>query len=110
MRALAIAAFFLGIGLAGEPLMPVHALVAAGVLVVVTLVLERRPTPVVVFAAAVLELMFVCFVQHDEVYPGTGVVAFGLAMLSLASLGRPYAPVVIGSLGALLGTGLFFLL
>jgi hypothetical protein len=110
LRAVGIAAFFLGIGMAGEPFAPVRALIAAVILAVFVLALERGSTPVVVFAVGFLGVLLACFIQHNEIYPGTGVVAFGLGVLSVASLGRTYAPLVVSSLGAVVGTSLFLLL
>jgi hypothetical protein len=127
MRAAAIAAFFLGIGLAGEPFGPLHALVAALLLVIFTLLLERNATPLKGFILAFFGVMVTCALQHANVnpltapvdysgqiyygfYPGSAVVALGLGILVAASFGRRTAPEVISGAGAVVGTALFFLL
>jgi hypothetical protein len=127
MRAAAIAAFFLGIGLAGEPLMPLHALVAALLLMILVLLLERNPTPLKGFIVAFVGVLLTSAIQHADsnllvapvdytgqvwygLYPGSGVVALGLGILVATSFGRRTAPEVISGLGAVVGTSLFFLL
>jgi hypothetical protein len=127
MRAAAIAAFFLGIGLAGEPLQPIHALVAGLLLAILTLLLERNPTPLKGFIVAFLGVLITAALQHANVnpltapvdytgevyyglYPGAGVVALGLGLLVAASFGRRTAPEVISGAGAVVGVCLFFLL
>jgi hypothetical protein len=127
IRAAAIAAFFLGIGLAGEPFQPIHALVAALIVAILCLVLERNGTPLRGFIVAFLGVMITTALQHADVnpltapvdytgqvyyglYPGSAVVALGLGLLVAASYGRRTAPEVISGLGAVVGTSLFFLL
>ena len=127
MRAAAIAAFFLGVGLAGEPFQPLHALVAALIVAILCLVLERNGTPLRGFLLAFFGTMIATALQHANVnpltqpidysgqvyygiYPGSAVVALGLGLVVAASYGRRTAPEVIGGLGAVVGTGLFFLL
>lgn len=110
LRSVAIAAFFLGIGMAGEPFAPLHALLAAAILMLVAVALEQRATPLIVFLFALAGVLLTCNLQHGEIYPGTGVVGLGLGGLAAASLGRPTAPAAVAVLGTLVGTGLFFLL
>ena len=110
LRAVAIAAFFLGIGLAGEPLSPQHALLAAAILALVAVALEASATALIVFLSAVAAVLVTCYVQHGEIYPGSGIVAIGLGGLAASSMGRPWAPALIAVLGTAVGTALFFLL
>jgi hypothetical protein len=127
IRAAAIAAFFLGVGLAGEPFQPLHALVAALIVAILCLVLERNGTPLRGFLVAFFGTMITTALQHANVnpltapvdysgqvyyglYPGSAVVALGLGLLVAASYGRRTAPEVISGLGAVVGTSLFFLL
>jgi hypothetical protein len=127
MRAAAIAAFFLGVGLAGEPLQPIHALVAALLVAILALLLERRASPLTGFIVAFAGVLITCALQHADVnpltapidytgqfyyglYPGSGVVALGLGLVVAISFGRRTAPEVIAALGAIVGTCLFFLL
>lgn len=127
MRAAAIAAFFLGIGLAGEPFQPIHALVSALIVAILCLALERNGTPLRGFIVAFFGTMITTALQHADVnpltapvdysgqvyygiYPGSAVVALGLGLLVAASYGRRTAPEVISGLGAVVGTSLFFLL
>ena len=110
LRAVAIAAFFLGVGMAGEPFAPLHALIAGVIVVAVALIFERRTTPLMVFLVGFFGVLFVCYLQHHEIYPGSGVVGIGLGALGASSYGRRTAPAVIAGLGALVGVALFFLL
>jgi hypothetical protein len=127
MRAAAIAAVFLGIGLAGEPFMPLHALVAALIVAVLCVALERKGTPLTGFIVAFFGTLITTALQHANtnpllapvdytgqvyygIYPGGVVVALGLGLLVAASYGRRTAPEVISGLGAVVGTSLFFLL
>lgn len=96
--------------MAGEPLEPLHVLLAAALLLLFAVALDRRPTTLLVFAFGFAGVLLSCFVQHSEVYPGTGIVGLGLGGLGAASFGRPHAPGVILVLGAVIGTALFFLL
>ena len=109
-RAVAIAAFFLGIGMAGEPFVPLRAALAAGILLLVAVAVERRASPLVTFLVAFVGVMLTCYLQHDEIYPGTGIVGIGLGALAAASLGRRTAPALVATLGTVVGAGLFFLL
>lgn len=109
LAAVATAAFFLGIGLAGEPLEPLRALVAAVVLAVAAVVLARVASPLVTFTVAFVGVIGTCALQHGAVYPGTGVLALGLGGLAASSFGRKMAPALIAAIGAALGSGLFFI-
>lgn len=109
LGAVAVAAFFLGIGLAGEPLGPLRALIAGAVLIAVVILLGSRASPLTTFLVAFFGVVLTCFAQHGAVYPGTGVVALGLGGLAASSFGRRMAPALIASLGAVIGSGLFFL-
>lgn len=108
--AVAIAAFFLGVGMAGAPFMPLHALLAIAVLLLVATALDRRQTPLIVFLFGLSGVLLTCYVQHGEIYPGTGIVGIGLGGLAAASLGRRTAPALVSVLGTVVGASLFFLL
>lgn len=108
--AVAIAAFFLGLGMAGEPFAPLRALLALAVLLLIALAFDRRSSPLIVFLFAFSGVLLTCYLQHDEIYPGTGIVGLGLGGLAASSLGRRTAPPFVAALGTLVGTGLFFLL
>lgn len=110
LRAVAIAAFFLGIGMAGEPFAPLHALLAAALLFLFAVALEPRSSPLIIFLFALAGVLLTCDLQHGEIYPGTGVVGLGLGGLAASSFGRHTAPAAVVVLGTLVGTGLFFLL
>ncbi|HZY98752.1 MAG TPA: hypothetical protein VFE36_04195 [Candidatus Baltobacteraceae bacterium] len=127
VRAVGIAAFFLGVGLAGQPLQIGHALVAAAVIVLLTLALSRPASPLQIFAVAFFGVLIATSLSHAyigpstrpasfaqqlylNVYPGSGVVGVGLGLLGAASLGRKDAPKVIAAIGAVVGVALFFLL
>lgn len=110
LLAVVAAAFFLGIGLAGEPLNPMRALVAGIILAAAAILLGWKASPLVTFVVAFLGVALTCFLQHGEVYPGTGVVALGLGALGASSFGRRTAPAVIAGIGVLVGTGMFLLL
>ncbi len=110
LRAVAIAALFLGVGMAGSPLEPLHVLLAAALLLLFAVALEQKPTTLLVFLFGFAGVLLACYVQHAEVYPGTGVVGVGLGGLAAASYGRPHAPPAVAVLGTVIGTTLFFLL
>jgi hypothetical protein len=110
LLAVAIAAFFLGIGMAGEPLNAPRAIVAGVILTVAAFVLGGRASPLATFLVAFLGVLLACYLQHGEIYPGTGVVALGLGGLAASSYGRAMAPTVIAVLGTLVGVSLFLLL
>lgn len=110
LRGVSIAAFFLGIGMAGEPFVPMHALLAALILAFIAIGFEKRSSPLLTFLVGFLGVMLTCYLQHNEVYPGTGVVGFGLGALAATSLGRRTAPAAVAVIGTVVGTGLFFLL
>ncbi len=110
LRAVAIAAFFLGIGMAGEPFAPLHALLAAGILLIVAIALEPRISNLVIFLVAFVGVLLTCYLQHGEIYPGTGIVGLGLGGLAASSFGRRTAPAAIVILGTVVGVIIFFLL
>lgn len=107
--AVVVAAFFLGIGLAGEPLEPLRATVCAAILAAAAVLLGSRASPLVTFLVGFLGVLLTCFLQHGAAYPGSGVIALGLGALAASSFGRKLAPALIATLGALIGAGLFFL-
>jgi hypothetical protein len=109
LAAVATAAFFLGIGLAGEPLSPLRALVAGALLVLVAVLFGGRASPLLTFLTGFLGVIVTCVLQHGVAYPGTGVIALGLGVLGASSFGRRLAPALIASLGAVIGSGLFFI-
>jgi hypothetical protein len=110
MLAVAIAAFFLGIGMAGEPFAPLHALPALAILLLIAVALGRSTSHLVIFLFGLAGVLLACYLQHGEIYPGTGVVGIGLGALGASSLGRRTAPAFVAVLGTVVGTGLFFLL
>lgn len=127
VRAVGIAAFCLGIGLAGEPLQPGHALIAALVVAILTLALQRPGTPLQIFVVSFFGVLLATALAHAfvgpsipptafahqlylNVYPGSGVIGVGLGLLGAASYGRENAPTVIVIIGATVGAVLFFLL
>ena len=110
LRAVAIAAFFLGIGMAGQPFAPRQALLALALLLLFAVVAEGRSSPLIVFLFALSGVLLTCYIQHGEIYPGTGIVGLGLGGLAAASLGRRTAPAAVSILGTLVGAGIFFLL
>jgi hypothetical protein len=74
LRAVAIAAFFLGIGMSGEPFAPLHALLALALLLLFAVALEARASPLIIFLFALAGVLLTCDLQHGEIYPGTGIV------------------------------------
>jgi hypothetical protein len=110
LLAVAIAAFFLGIGMAGEPFAPLHALLAIAILLLIATALDRRHSPIIVFLFGLSGVLLTCYLQHGEIYPGTGIVGIGLGGLGASSLGRRTAPAAVAVIGTLVGTSLFFLL
>jgi hypothetical protein len=108
--AVAIAAFFLGLGMAGEPFAPLRALLAICILLLIAASLDRMATPLLVFLFGVTGVLLTCYLQHGEIYPGTGIVGVGLGALAAASFGRRAAPALVATLGTVVGTTLFFLL
>jgi hypothetical protein len=110
MVAVAVAAFFLGLGMAGEPFAPQRALLAIALLLLIAVLAGRRTSPLIVFLFALTGVLLTCYLQHGEIYPGTGVVGIGLGGLAAASLGRRTAPHLIAALGTVVGVTLFFLL
>lgn len=110
LRAVAIAAFFLGIGMAGEPFAWRQALLALALLLLLAIALEARASALVVFLFGFTGVLLSCYLQHNEIYPGTGIVGLGLGGLAASSFGRRTAPAAVAVLGTVVGTGLFFLL
>jgi hypothetical protein len=110
LRAVAIAAFFLGIGMAGGPFVPRQALLALALLLLLAIALEARTSALVVFLSGFAGVLLTCYLQHGEIYPGTGIVGLGLGGLAASSFGRRTAPAAVAVLGTVVGTGLFFLL
>lgn len=108
--AVAIAAFFLGVGMAGEPFAPLHAVLAIAILLLIATALGRRHTPLIVFLFGLAGVLLTCYLQHGEIYPGTGIVGLGLGALAAASLGRRTAPTLVAVLGTVVGTSLYLLL
>lgn len=108
--AVAIAAFFLGIGMAGEPLVPLRALLAGAILLLVAAALGARHSPLIVFLFGLCGVLLTCYLQHWEIYPRPLVVGIGLGALATASLGRKHAPTLIAVLGTVVGTSTYFLL
>ncbi|HYL27351.1 MAG TPA: hypothetical protein VEW74_05910 [Candidatus Nitrosotalea sp.] len=108
--AVAIAAFFLGLGMAGEPFAPLHALLAITILLLIAFALDRRASALILFLFGLTGVLLTCYLQHGEIYPGTGIVGIGLGGLAASSLGRRYAPAFVAVFGTLAGVGLFFLL
>jgi hypothetical protein len=108
--AVAIAAFFLGIGMAGEPIAPLHALLAIALLLLIATALARTHSPLIVFLFGLTGVLLTCYLQHDEIYPGTGIVGIGLGGLAAASLGRRNAPALVAALGTIVGASLYLLL
>ena len=94
LLAVAIAAFFLGLGMAGEPLAPLHALLAIVILLLIATALDRRQTPLIVFLFGLAGVLLTCYLQHGEIYPGTGIVGIGPGGLAASSLGHRNAPAV----------------
>ncbi len=109
-RGVAIAALFLGLGMAGQPLEPLRAVLAAAILVFVALALDPRGSPLLLFIFAFAGVLLTCDLQHGEIYPGTGIVGAGLGGLAASTFGRRTAPALIAVLGTLVGVALFFLL
>ena len=127
VRGVGIAAFFLGIGLAGAPLQIGHVVIAAAVVLLLTLALQRPGSPLQIFVVAFFGVLIAVSLSHAyigpstrpasfaeqlylNVYPGSGVVGLALGLLGAASLGRKDAPKVIAAIGIAVGIALFFLL
>lgn len=110
LRAVAVAAFFLGIGMAGQPFALRQALLALALLLLLAVALEARSSPLVIFLFAFAGVLLTCYLQHGEIYPGTGIVGLGLGGLAASSFGRRTAPAAVAMLGTLVGAGIFFLL
>jgi len=107
--AAAVASVFLGVGLAGEPLLPLRALLAAVLVVGTATLLSRRASPMLVFFVSFFGVLLTHFLQDEDPYLlGTGVVALALGALAAASYGRRHAPEFLIAIGAVVGAGLFF--
>jgi hypothetical protein len=109
LRAIAIATFFLGVGFAGAPFDWRHALIAAVVLAIATLILEHFATPLVAFLLGFFGVVLTCYAQHGEFYPGLFIVAAGFGFLAGGSIGWRTAPAVFSAVGSVVGVALFFL-
>jgi hypothetical protein len=110
VAAAAIAAYLLGLGLAGQPLFPVHALIALAIVLVGAIVVSIRPSTLGIFLLSFFGVIVTAYAQHADGYLlGTAVVALGLGGLAAASYGRAMAPLLIVIVGAIIGAGLFFL-
>lgn len=107
--AVAVAAVLLGIGLTGEPLLPLRALLAAVLVVGTALLLSRRASPMLTFFVGFFGVLLTHVVQNEDVYLlGSGVVALALGALAAASYGRRLAPEFIIAISAAVGATLFF--
>lgn len=110
IAAVTVAAYLLGMGLAGRPLFALHALIALAIVLVGAVIVSVRPSTLGIFLLGFLGVIVTAYAQHADGYLlGTAVVALGLGGLSAASYGRAMAPVVIVIVGAIVGAGLFFL-
>jgi len=110
LRAVAIAAFFLGMGMAGQPFELRQALLAIALLLLFAVAFEPRSSPLLIFLFAFAGVLLTCYLQHGEIYPGTGIVGLGLGGLAASSFGRRTAPAAVAILGTAVGAGIFFLL
>jgi hypothetical protein len=110
VAAVAVAAYLLGLGLAGRPFFAMHALVALVIVVIGAAIVSIRPSSIGIFLLGFFGVIVTAYAQHTDGYLlGTGIVALGLGALAVASYGRRLAPVVITLAGAIVGAGLFFL-
>jgi len=103
------AAYLLGMGLAGAPLLVAHALLALLIVIAGAAVVSFRPSTLGMFLLGFFGVIVTAYAQHTDGYLlGTGVVALGLGGLAAASYGRRLAPVLIAIVGAAIGCGLYF--
>jgi hypothetical protein len=110
VAAVAVAAYLLGLGLAGRPFLSMHALIALVIVLVGAVIASLRPSTLGMFLLGFFGVIVTAYAQHADGYLlGTGIVALGLGALATASYGRRQAPVVIALVGALVGAGLYFL-
>ena len=106
----AFAAYLLGMGLAGAPLLVAHALLALLIVIAGAAIVSFRPSTLGMFLLGFFGVIVTAYVQHADGYLlGTGVVALGLGGLAAASYGRRLAPLLIALVGAAIGCGLYFL-
>jgi hypothetical protein len=127
VRAVAVAAFLLGMGLAGEPFEPLPLLLAVAVVAILAFALERPGKPLQIFCVGFFGVLATVALAHARfgpssrpgavvdqlylnLYPGSGVVGIGLGLLGASSAGRKHAPRTIAAIGAVVGVALFFLL
>jgi hypothetical protein len=103
-----VAALLLGIGLAGEPLAPLRALLAAAILAAAAPLFARQRLTWVTFATLAVAVIVTCALQHGTVYPVAAVVALVFALLCASRFGRTIAPGAIASVGAVAGALFFF--
>jgi hypothetical protein len=110
VAAVALAAYILGMGLAGAPLLPMHALIALIIVLVAAAIVSLRPSTLGMFLLGFFGVIVTAYLQHADGYLlGTGVVALGLGALAASSYGRQKAPVLIAVIGTVVGVGLYFL-
>jgi len=90
--------------------MPLRALLALAILLLIAIGLERRSSPLVIFLVAIVGVLLTAYLQRDNIDNPvfTGVLALALGGLAASSHGRRTAPALISVLGTLLGVGLFF--
>ncbi|HEY3675696.1 MAG TPA: hypothetical protein VGK84_06850 [Candidatus Tumulicola sp.] len=110
VAAVAVAAYLLGLGLAGQPFFALHALIALAIVLVGAIIVSMRPSTLGIFLLGFFGVIVTAYAQHTDGYLlGTGIVALGLGALGASSYGRRTAPVLIALVGAAIGAGLFFL-
>jgi hypothetical protein len=110
VASIAVAAYILGMGLAGRPVFAVHALIALAIVLVGAIVVSVRPSTLGMFLLGFFGVIVTAYAQHTDGYLlGTGIVALGLGALAASSYGRRTAPILIALVGAVIGCGLFFL-
>ncbi|HEY1428168.1 MAG TPA: hypothetical protein VGF18_01240 [Candidatus Tumulicola sp.] len=110
VAAVAVAAYLLGLGLAGRPFFALHAVVALVIVLVGAAIVSIRPSTLGMFLLGFFGVVVTAYAQHADGYLlGTGIVALGLGGLAAASYGRRTAPALIALAGAIVGAGLFFL-
>ncbi len=106
---IAIAATFMGIGVAGEPLMPQRAILAAMAVVAITYAFRPVPTPLVAFLYGVFATYAVAYVQHTEADVQSAVAALAVGGFSAATVEKPRIWQTLALAGALIGTATFFI-
>jgi hypothetical protein len=110
VAAVALAAYVLGMGLAGAPFLPMHALIALIIILVGAAIVSLRPSTLGMFLLGFFGVILAAYLQHADGYLlGTGIVALGLGALAASTYGRQRAPVLIAVIGTVVGVGLYFL-